>query len=160
MVTNTKPIETTANPTTYQIAGNRSSLPFLAPGFDPEVSLRDRSRARRYPWARSGWSIPRAGRFACFNVIQRLSRPTVGDGRRPSAFYRPNSRTAKPPVARGSSIRTTAERAATIILDGVRKNKPRVLVGNDAKALDALVRATGAGYQRLVAAVTARTVPN
>jgi NADP-dependent 3-hydroxy acid dehydrogenase YdfG len=54
---------------------------------------------------------------------------------------------------------TTPQKAARVILDGVRKNKPRVLVGNDAKALDLLVRVTGSGYQRLVAAVTSRQVP-
>jgi NADP-dependent 3-hydroxy acid dehydrogenase YdfG len=54
---------------------------------------------------------------------------------------------------------TSAEKAARVILGGVRKNKARVLVGNDAKALDILVRATGSGYQRLVAAVTSRTMP-
>ncbi len=35
---------------------------------------------------------------------------------------------------------TTAEQAATIILDGVRANEWRILVGDDAFALDALVR--------------------
>jgi hypothetical protein len=46
-----------------------------------------------------------------------------------------------------------------VILDGVRKNKARVLVGNDAKALDLLARVTGSGYQRVVAAVTSRQGP-
>ena len=55
---------------------------------------------------------------------------------------------------------TSPQKAARIILDGVRKNKARVLVGNDAKALDILARATGSGYQRLIAAVTSRTVPH
>jgi NADP-dependent 3-hydroxy acid dehydrogenase YdfG len=55
---------------------------------------------------------------------------------------------------------TSPQKAARIILDGVRKNKARVLVGNDARALDLLTRATGAGYQRLVAAVTSRTMPH
>jgi NADP-dependent 3-hydroxy acid dehydrogenase YdfG len=45
--------------------------------------------------------------------------------------------------------RTSPQRAAQIILDGVRKNKARVLVGADAKILDILVRLTGSGYQRL-----------
>ena len=31
----------------------------------------------------------------------------------------------------------------------MRKNKARVLVGPDAKALDLIVRITGSGYQRL-----------
>ena len=55
---------------------------------------------------------------------------------------------------------TSAPKAARVILEGVRKNKARVLVGNDAKALDLLVRATGSGYQRVVAAVTSRTMPD
>ena len=46
--------------------------------------------------------------------------------------------------------RTTAEKAAEVILDGALKGKARVLVGADAKALDLLVRLTGSGYQRLV----------
>jgi NADP-dependent 3-hydroxy acid dehydrogenase YdfG len=52
--------------------------------------------------------------------------------------------------------RTTPERAATIILGAVRKKNARVLVGADAKLLDAIVRLTGSGYQRLFSAVVAR----
>ena len=55
---------------------------------------------------------------------------------------------------------TSPQKAARIILDGVRKNKARVLVGNDAKALDILARATGSGYQRLVAAAKSRAMPD
>jgi NADP-dependent 3-hydroxy acid dehydrogenase YdfG len=54
---------------------------------------------------------------------------------------------------------TSPQKAARIILDGVRKNKARVLVGPDAKVLDLIVRLTGSGYQRLVAAATARAMP-
>ena len=54
---------------------------------------------------------------------------------------------------------TTPEKAARIILDGVRKNRARVLVGPDAKALDLIVRATGSGYQRLFSSVMSRMVP-
>ncbi|HTY26886.1 MAG TPA: SDR family NAD(P)-dependent oxidoreductase [Mycobacterium sp.] len=54
---------------------------------------------------------------------------------------------------------TSPQKAARIILEGVRKNKGRVLVGPDAKALDLIVRLTGSGYQRLFARVTARVVP-
>ena len=54
---------------------------------------------------------------------------------------------------------TSPHKAARIILDGVRKNKARVLVGPDAKVLDIMVRLTGSGYQRLVTAVTARAMP-
>ena len=54
---------------------------------------------------------------------------------------------------------TSPEKAARIILDGVRKNKARVLVGPDAKALDLIVRVTGSGYQRLFSSVMSRMVP-
>jgi NADP-dependent 3-hydroxy acid dehydrogenase YdfG len=55
--------------------------------------------------------------------------------------------------------RTSPERAARIILDAVRKNRARVLVGPDAKALDILVRLTGSGYQRLFPMVLGRLMP-
>ncbi len=52
--------------------------------------------------------------------------------------------------------RTTPERAAEIIVAGVLADKPRVLVGNDAKALDLLVRVLGARYQRVGALLSRR----
>ena len=55
--------------------------------------------------------------------------------------------------------RTSPERAAQIILDGVAKNRARVLVGADAKILDAIVRITGSGYQRLFSTVLPRISP-
>ena len=55
--------------------------------------------------------------------------------------------------------RTTAETAAQVIIDGVLRNKPRIVVGIDAKVLDALVRVGGPRYQRVVAAVARRVVP-
>src|SRR3954470_22743680 len=54
---------------------------------------------------------------------------------------------------------TTPEKAATIILDAVRKNKARVLVGADAKILDVLVRITGSGYQQLFSTVLPKLSP-
>jgi NADP-dependent 3-hydroxy acid dehydrogenase YdfG len=54
---------------------------------------------------------------------------------------------------------TTPRRAAEIILDGVRKNKARVLVGQDAVVLDLIVRITGSHYQRLFAPVLGRMKP-
>jgi NADP-dependent 3-hydroxy acid dehydrogenase YdfG len=54
---------------------------------------------------------------------------------------------------------TTPRRAAEIILDGVRKNKARVLVGQDAVVIDLLVRITGSNYQRLFAPVIGRIKP-
>lgn len=51
---------------------------------------------------------------------------------------------------------TSPEKAARIILDGVRGNRARVLVGPDAKVLDLVVRITGSGYQRLLRPVLGR----
>lgn len=45
---------------------------------------------------------------------------------------------------------TTAESAALQILKAVENNERRVLVGNDAKFLDKIVRLLGSGYQSLV----------
>ena len=50
--------------------------------------------------------------------------------------------------------KTTSESAANDILNAVKKNTPRVLVGNDAKALDALQRFLPAKYQKIVMRVT------
>ncbi|MBM4470430.1 SDR family NAD(P)-dependent oxidoreductase [Rhodococcus hoagii] len=55
--------------------------------------------------------------------------------------------------------RTTPEEAAKTITTGVRKGKPRVLIGADAKFLDAWVRIVGPSYQRVVAMVTSRVLP-
>src|SRR3981081_2312580 len=56
--------------------------------------------------------------------------------------------------------KTTPQKAAQIILEGVRKNRARVLVGPDAKALDLIVLVTGSGYQRLFSSVMSRLVPD
>jgi NADP-dependent 3-hydroxy acid dehydrogenase YdfG len=55
--------------------------------------------------------------------------------------------------------RTSPERAAQIILEAVAKNKARVLVGTDAKILDAFVRITGPGYHKVLVALARRTMP-
>jgi hypothetical protein len=55
--------------------------------------------------------------------------------------------------------RTSPEQAARIILEAVRKNKARVLVGPDAKILDILVRLLGSGYQRVVPLAMSRLLP-
>ena len=54
---------------------------------------------------------------------------------------------------------TSPQRAARIILEAVRKKRARVLVGADAKALDALVRLTGSGYQRVFPIVLGWLIP-
>lgn len=51
---------------------------------------------------------------------------------------------------------TSANKAARIILKAVEKNARRVVVGPDAKAMDAVVRVLGSAYQPLVSANTRR----
>lgn len=46
--------------------------------------------------------------------------------------------------------RTTPSAAAAAILRGVRKGKPQILVGADARLVAALLRVTGADYQRIL----------
>ncbi len=46
--------------------------------------------------------------------------------------------------------KTSPERAAEVIIDGMLAGKPRVLVGRDAHTMDALVRALGSRYHGLV----------
>lgn len=52
--------------------------------------------------------------------------------------------------------RTSATRAAQVILDGVAKGRTRVLIGADARAIDLLARITGPRYQRLVARLSGK----
>ncbi|CRZ18138.1 SDR family NAD(P)-dependent oxidoreductase [Mycolicibacterium neworleansense] len=54
---------------------------------------------------------------------------------------------------------TTPQRAAKIILEAVRKDRARVLVGADAKVLDVIVRITGSAYQKLFAGAMGRMLP-
>ena len=53
-------------------------------------------------------------------------------------------------------LRMDAGVAATTILRGVERDSPRVLVGNDARAVDVIVRAFPALYQRAVVALGRR----
>lgn len=50
--------------------------------------------------------------------------------------------------------RTTADEAATVILNGVRNGKPRVLIGADAHLFDVSVRVLGPAYQRVFTTVS------
>jgi NAD(P)-dependent dehydrogenase (short-subunit alcohol dehydrogenase family) len=56
--------------------------------------------------------------------------------------------------------RTTPESAARTILKGVQRNRPRILVGPDAVAIDVMQRTLGPAYQRIVAAATNRLAPS
>ena len=53
---------------------------------------------------------------------------------------------------------TTPEKAAEVILDGVRKNKARILIGRDAKMFEIVIRAFGPHYQSLFPKVVSRLV--
>lgn len=53
-------------------------------------------------------------------------------------------------------LRMDPRKAAKIVVDGVESGKARVLVGNDAKAVDALVRLLPVGYQRIAIALDKR----
>ena len=55
--------------------------------------------------------------------------------------------------------RTSAEKAAKIIIDGVLANKSRIVVGADAKFLDLWVRAVGPRYQGVMAKVSTKVMP-
>ncbi len=55
--------------------------------------------------------------------------------------------------------KTSPESAAKTIVRAVIGNRPRSVVGLDAKVLDLLVRVTGPGYQRIVALVARRAGP-
>ncbi|MDQ4085747.1 MAG: SDR family NAD(P)-dependent oxidoreductase [Actinomycetota bacterium] len=81
-------------------------------------------------------------------AIARNARATVGEDKATFAEFF-DRRLARMP----------ADKAARTILDGVLANRPRIVVGADAKALDALVRVLGCRYQRVVARVSRRVVP-
>jgi NADP-dependent 3-hydroxy acid dehydrogenase YdfG len=51
------------------------------------------------------------------------------------------------------------EMAAETIIDGVRQGRARVVIGWEAKALDALARIIGPSYQRIIAAAVAKFFP-
>lgn len=55
--------------------------------------------------------------------------------------------------------RTSPEQAALVILAAVEKNKARVLIGNDARALDLLARVTGSRYQDIIVKLSSRVLP-
>jgi NAD(P)-dependent dehydrogenase (short-subunit alcohol dehydrogenase family) len=56
--------------------------------------------------------------------------------------------------------KTSAAAAARTIRRAVIGNRPRAVVGWDAKVLDVFVRLTGPGYQRVVSMVAARATPH
>jgi NAD(P)-dependent dehydrogenase (short-subunit alcohol dehydrogenase family) len=57
-------------------------------------------------------------------------------------------------------LRMPADKAASIIIKGVEAGRPRVLVGNDARALELMTRLLPTGYQRIVARAQRRIMPH
>ena len=55
--------------------------------------------------------------------------------------------------------RTSADQAATVILKGIRANKPKVLIGLDAQIFDVVILTLGSAYQRPFAAIAKRVSP-
>jgi len=55
--------------------------------------------------------------------------------------------------------RTTPERAARTILDGVKRNRRRVLIGGDARVIDIVQRLLPTAYQRILEAAVKRRRP-
>lgn len=54
-------------------------------------------------------------------------------------------------------LKTSPEEAARLIVNGIRKNAPRVLIGRDAKRIDLLARLRPAGYDTVVARNTKKS---
>ena len=48
------------------------------------------------------------------------------------------------------AARTSPEQAAQVIIDGVTKDKPRILIGTDARVIDSVQRLLPTGYQNLL----------
>ena len=55
--------------------------------------------------------------------------------------------------------KTSADKAAQVIIDGVLAGKPRIVVGMDAKFLDKWLRLVGPRYQGVVARIAHRIMP-
>jgi NAD(P)-dependent dehydrogenase (short-subunit alcohol dehydrogenase family) len=81
-------------------------------------------------------------------AIARNARATAGEDKETFADFF-DRRLARMP----------ADRAAEVILAGILANRPRIVVGADAKVLDGLVRLVGARYQRMVARISNRVLP-
>ena len=124
-----------------------------------------------------GQAAYNAAKFAVRGFTEALRQemqvgraPGEGHDGAPRRHQDRRSRATRPPsrasISRNSPRPSTRNwharrrrRPPTIILEAVRKNKARVLVGADAKALDIVVRLTGSGYQRLFALATSRVMP-
>ncbi len=64
--------------------------------------------------------------------------------------YEPRLRRAEALVAFFESAGTSPEEAASIIIEGIKKNQWRILIGQDAVGLDGLQRGNPDGYQEVL----------
>jgi NADP-dependent 3-hydroxy acid dehydrogenase YdfG len=74
-----------------------------------------------------------------------------------SGSYAAGENAAAVAAAFDRAARMGPDRAATVILRGVARRRARLLVGADARAVSALVRLTGGGYQDLLPALARRS---
>ncbi|WP_131823028.1 SDR family NAD(P)-dependent oxidoreductase, partial [Mycobacteroides chelonae] len=122
-----------------------------------------------------GQSAYNAAKFAVRGFTESLRQEMI-TGKKPVAVTCVHPGGVKTNVARNATMaegydhaqfaklfdrvaRTSPQAAARIILTAVRKKKPRVLVGPDAKVIDFLVRLTGARYQDLFVLVERFLMP-
>lgn len=123
-----------------------------------------------------GQSAYNAAKFAVRGFTESLRQEMIA-GRKPVAVTCVHPGGIKTAIARNATVAegidvraaaavfdkylaiTSPEAAARIILTAVRKKKPRVLVGPDAKVLDLLVRVMGARYQELFSVFTGLAEP-
>lgn len=81
-------------------------------------------------------------------AIARNARVTRGEDQRATANFFDNK-----------LAKTTAEKAAEVIIDGMLAGRARVLVGSDAHAIHALGKLLGSRYQDLFTMVARRAMP-
>ena len=112
------------------------------------LQLGEVRRSRLHPGTAT-WRLSLAGHPVKVSTVYPEGYQDRLRSQRPDRRRRQRTRRS-PPSSTSALASTTPRRAAEIILDGVRKNKPRVLVGQDAVVLDAIVRITGAGYAAAV----------
>ena len=82
---------------------------------------------------------------AALAAAERSGRPVTDEHRRRTRIYEEKL------------LRMPVRRAATIILDGVEADRPRILVGHDARLIDLVVRLAPRRYPQLAAWVERRT---
>ncbi|ODR04268.1 acetoin dehydrogenase [Mycolicibacillus koreensis] len=124
----------------------------------------------------AGQSAYSASKFAVRGLTESLRQEMLAAGH-PVQVTCVHPSSVKTAIARNTSVaagedaaavaalyddklaRISSDRAAQIILRGVSRRRPRVLIGADAYALDVLVRLLGPAYQRGAAALVARVQP-